>query len=260
MLLIINADDFGLNGKTNSGILEGFKKGLCSSTTLIANASGFQEACQLAHEQRLLDHIGVHLTLRDANPLTEKIRRFSVFCNTRGQLRFSPKSFLINLGNAQKCALADEIRAQIKRCRESGIPLTHMDAHHSLHTIWAVASVLITIARQERIPYIRIKANTDLYAIPLRFKMYTRIFNYRLRVLNLARTRYFGSVKQYLALKQMFPSKDIDSLEICVHPEINDAGRLRDLFFNEELDLEAQVKKIDAYKDIVSFSGARYLQ
>jgi len=259
MCLIINADDFGLDEMTNRGILESFKNGLCSSTTLMPNMSGFKEACQLSHEHNLLNHVGIHLVFRDGYPLTEKIKHFSKFCNHQGQLCFSPKSFFISLENSEKRVLVEEIRAQIKRCREYGISPTHLDTHHNLHTIWAVASVLITIARQEGISYIRIKSNTDL-SIPLRFKIYTQIFNYRLRVVHLAKTRYFGSVKHYLSLKERLPqAKTIDSFEISVHPKLNDKGELIDIFFGKERDLETQIKQIDTYKESVSFSGARYL-
>lgn len=259
MALIINADDFGLDEAANKGVVQSFKKGLCSSTTLMPNMPGFEEACDLSHKNNLLDHVGIHLVLRDGYPLTEKIKHFSKFCNHQGQLCFSPESFFISLENSEKRVLAEETRAQIKRCREYGIPLTHLDAHHSLHTIWVVASILITIARQEDIPYIRIKANTDL-SIPLRFKIYTQIFNYRLRVMHLAKTRYFGSVKHCLSLKRRLPSaKTIGSFEISVHPKLNDKGELIDIFFGKERDLETQIKQIDTYKESVSFSGARYL-
>lgn len=260
MVLIINADDFGLDERTNKAILQSFKKGLCSSTTLMPNMPGFKEACQLSGENNLLRHVGMHLVLIDGYPLTEKIKHFPGFCNQQGQLCFSPKRFFIPLENSEKRVLSEEIRAQIRRCREYGLALTHLDAHHSLHTIWAVASVLIPIARQEKIPYIRIKGNSDLYLIPLRFKIYTHIFNYRLKVSGLAKTKYQGSIKDFLALKKRLGSfKAIGSFEISLHPRINDKQKLVDTIFDKEIDLETEVKQIDTYKDIISFSGAKYL-
>ncbi len=258
--MIINADDFGLDKMTNRGILESFKKGLCSSATMMANMPGFQEACQLTHEYNLLNHVGIHLVLRDGYPLTEKIKHLSKFCNAQGQLCFSPEAFFIGLGNPEKMVLAEEIRAQIKRCREHGLPLTHLDTHHNLHTVWSVASVLIAIARQENIRYIRIKSNTDLYSIPFRFRIYTQVFNYRLKAMRLAKTRYFGSVQHYLALKERLPlNKAIDSFEICVHPKSNDKGEPMDISFGKEGELETRIKQIDNYREGVSFSGAMYL-
>jgi len=260
MMLIINADDFGLDTRTNQGILQSFKKGLCSSTTLMSNMPGFKEASQLSHEHNLLDHIGMHLVLRDGYPLTEKIRDFPKFCNRQGQLSFSPDAFFLSLGGSEKRALAGEIRAQIRHCREYGIPLTHLDAHHNLHNIWAVASVLIPILRQEKIAYLRIKKNSDFYLLPLRIKIYTQIFNYRLKVMKLNRTRYFGSVENYLCLKNGLSSfQAIDSFEISVHPRLSEKGELVSAVFDKEIDLETQIRQIDTYRESVSFSGKRYL-
>ena len=48
--LIINADDFGYDSDVNHAILTSFSKGFCSSTSIIPNMPGFEEACQLCHE------------------------------------------------------------------------------------------------------------------------------------------------------------------------------------------------------------------
>ncbi|MDP2938694.1 MAG: ChbG/HpnK family deacetylase [Candidatus Omnitrophota bacterium] len=259
MILIINADDFALDEATNKGVVEAFKKGLCSSTTLMVNMPGFQEACQLVHENNLLKHVGIHLVLRDGYPLTEKIKYFPKFCSCDGQLCFSPKATFTYLGGSEKKALAEEIRAQIRRCREYGIPLTHLDTHYHQHLIWEIMSVLIPILKQEDIPYIRIKENTNP-DIPFRFKVYTHIFNYRLKIMGLARTKYYGSIGQFLALRKKLNSLDaINSFSISVYPKINAQQMLIGRIYDKEVDLEKEVKQIDIYKDIVSYSGAKYL-
>jgi len=259
MVLIINADDFGKDARTNQAIVQSFKKGLCSSTTIMANMPGFEEACQLSRDNNLQRHVGIHLVLTGGYPLTEKIKYLPKFCNQEGQLSFSPDSFFIALQSQEKRALADEIRAQIRQCRKRGVPLTHLDAHHNLHTIWGVASVLIPIAKQEHIPYIRIKANCDLELIPLRFKAYTYIFNYRLKAKGLAGTKYFGSINQFLLLKKRLGSLEaVNSFEVSIHPAINDRQELVSLIFDKEVDLETEVKEIDCYQESVSFAGARY--
>lgn len=269
MMLIINADDFGLDEKVNKGVVEAFKKGLCSSTTLMVNMPGFKEACQLVHENNLLKHAGMHLVLKEGCPLTEKIKYFPKFCNREGQLCFLPKAMFMPLEGSEKKALAEEIRAQIRRCREHGLPLTHLDSHHHQHLIWSITSVLIPILKQEGIPYIRIKENTNP-DIPFRFKVYTYIFNYRLKIMGLARTKYYGSIRQFLALREKLNSSRpctqerdsldaIESFSISVYPKINDKQELIDRIYDKEVDLETEVKQIDIYKDIVSYSGARYL-
>lgn len=259
-MLIINADDFGLSERVNLGILEAFKKGLCSSATLMPNMPGFEQACQLIHENHLLSHIGVHLVFTDGAPLTEEIKHCRTFCDSEGRLCFKPDSFFPWMDNSQKAVLAREVRAQIRRLRQSGIPITHLDSHYNLHTIWPVAGILIAIAKEERIPFMRIKSNLDFYALEMRFKIYTLLFNNRLWAMKLSRTRFSGSIRAYLSLLEIRKGGILkDSLEVCVHPRLNDTGRLISLFFQQETDMEKEVSSIPGYSACVSFSGAKYL-
>ena len=62
-MLIINADDFGKNRDVNQAVVECFERGLCSSTTIMPNMPGFEEACRLVHEKGLVSHVGIHAVL-----------------------------------------------------------------------------------------------------------------------------------------------------------------------------------------------------
>ena len=48
MDVIVNADDFGMNHNVNLAIDYCFKKNIISSTTIMANMPGFDEAVKLA--------------------------------------------------------------------------------------------------------------------------------------------------------------------------------------------------------------------
>ena len=112
-VLIINADDFGRDRLSNKAIIQSFKRGLCSSTTLMPNMAGFEEACQLSHDNRLRDYVGVHLVLTEGSPLTEKIKGYSRFCNNDGFFCMTRERPIFNLDNSEKRVLADEIRYRI---------------------------------------------------------------------------------------------------------------------------------------------------
>ena len=60
--LIINADDFGLHPLINKGIIEGYQKGMITSTSIMPGAPYFKEAANLAAQNPELG-IGIHLTL-----------------------------------------------------------------------------------------------------------------------------------------------------------------------------------------------------
>jgi predicted glycoside hydrolase/deacetylase ChbG (UPF0249 family) len=49
LILIINADDFGISPQVNKVILNDFKNGLITSTTLLANMPGFEDAVNIAN-------------------------------------------------------------------------------------------------------------------------------------------------------------------------------------------------------------------
>jgi len=99
-MLIINADDFGESQQVNKAIIQSFENGLCSSATLMPNMPGFEAACELVHEYKLLNHIGMHLVLRGGYPLTEKIKHFSTFCDQEGRLSLSRDKPIFNLGTS----------------------------------------------------------------------------------------------------------------------------------------------------------------
>jgi predicted glycoside hydrolase/deacetylase ChbG (UPF0249 family) len=44
-MLIVNADDLGLDSRTNAAIIATLEQQCCSSATLMANMEGFEEAC-----------------------------------------------------------------------------------------------------------------------------------------------------------------------------------------------------------------------
>src|SRR5437867_1012770 len=60
--LIVNADDFGFTADVNTGIIEAYRNGILTATTLMANGAAFDHAVVLAKENPGLD-VGCHLAL-----------------------------------------------------------------------------------------------------------------------------------------------------------------------------------------------------
>lgn len=256
-ILIINADDFGLSEAVNRAILSSFKLGLCSSATLMPNMPGFEEACDLVREHKLMNHVGIHLVLSEGNPLTEGVKKHRRFCNQEGRLALSSMTRpLFFLRTLEKSALAGEIRAQIKRCRAFGVPLTHLDSHKNLHNHWAVLQVLIPILRENSIPYVRIARNCGRN-IGLAKSCYKRLINGKLRRAGLSRTKYFSSWEDYWVWRGAHPPALLGSFEMGVHPRFDEAGALTDALTGQTLG--ALIKVIDPYERAVSFAGSRYI-
>lgn len=68
--VIINADDFGLSPAVNRGIIEAYRMGGITSTSMMVNMPGFDEAVYLA---KLLPGLGVglHFNLTYGYPVSD---------------------------------------------------------------------------------------------------------------------------------------------------------------------------------------------
>jgi predicted glycoside hydrolase/deacetylase ChbG (UPF0249 family) len=247
--IIINADDFGLEHDVNRAIVDSFRTGLCSSTTLIANLPGFYDACQLSHENKITDRIGLHLNLGEGFPLIDDVRKSRKFCNGEGQLKLSSNQCTLFLEVSDAQLLANEIRAQIVRCRKMGIPLTHVDSHRHLHVQWAILRVLLLVAKDEGIPYVRIPRNCGR-GIGMVKAIYKHVITREIAKRRMRRTIYFGSIADYLWLKKNGPSRG--PIEIMVHPRYTDGGVICD--YPSKLPLVQELQEVEGYHDAVPFT------
>ena len=256
-MIIVNADDFGQDGQINRAILECFRNGLCSSTTLMATMPGFEEACDLIHQANLTNHVGLHLMLRDGFPLTEPIKKIPAFCDSSGYLSVLTARSVLSLSGEEKRTLAEEIRAQISRCRKSGVPLTHVDSHYHLHTNFAVARVLVHVMREQGLCRVRISRNCGR-DIGKAKRIYKNLFNDWLTRKGVAATKYFGSVEDFLysGLWNGCPMGPKESVEIMIHPVLDDTGQIVDR--DAQCSVTEVVKAIPYYDQAVSFAGHKY--
>jgi chitin disaccharide deacetylase len=220
--IIVNADDFGMDSETNRAILDAFAKKLISSTTIMANMPGFNEACELAHRHQLIGKIGVHLNLTAGSPLSVPIAHCSRFCDGLGHFR--PRQTCLRVSRKEQSAIETELAAQVQACIDRGIFPTHLDSHHHVHTEWPIGSATIRVAQRFHIHAIRLSRNCG-GGISLARRMYKLIFNTRLRLWGLAKTRYFGST---VDTQQVIATTQYD-IEIMVHPgaEVSRTNHLR---------------------------------
>lgn len=128
--LVVNSDDFGYSKAVNLGIIETFLHGVLTSTTLMANMYGFEEAVKLSKQYPDLG-IGVHLSLTCGKPILSKmdtlVQKNGDFISLK-QLKTNPDSIDLD-------QLYVEWRAQIEKVKEAGIDVTHLDSHHYTHSV-----------------------------------------------------------------------------------------------------------------------------
>jgi len=140
--LIINADDFGLSSGANRGIIQAWQRGILTSTSLMAGGGAFEGAVELARANPGLQ-VGLHLTLVQGRgvlpqqgipPLVDQAGNFGNDPVLAGMRYFFVKPL--------RKKLFAEIEAQIVRCREAGIELSHVDGHLNIHMHPVVFDVL----------------------------------------------------------------------------------------------------------------------
>lgn len=253
---IVNADDFGHRAETNAAIAECFRRGWISSTTIMANMPGFEEACQVAADHGLAQHVGLHFVLTEGRPLTGAIRRLPRFCDVDGRFVATRKKRYLVLSREESRAVAEEFRAQVDRCRTHGLPLTHVDSHHHIHEEAGILAAILPVLRECGIPHVRIMNNLSSRVGRLR-RTYTACYNALLRRRGLARTRYFGDISQFASLRRgqaVHPAVDA-TVELMVHPETRQGQVCDKLSGRPVSDLIGEAGLPDRR---VSFSGAEH--
>ncbi|MEN6391109.1 MAG: ChbG/HpnK family deacetylase [Syntrophomonas sp.] len=229
--IIINADDFGESSQKNRAIIQSFNQGLVSSTTIMANGEAFEEACQMAHENRLAKRIGVHVNLFTGKPLTEKIKDCPRLVNRDGEFDFQLKVANRNwlpMSPGERTAVFQEITGQINLCRKNGLPIFHADSHHHQHNEAPLIPVMIHALRSSHVSYIRPLRNMgDGICVPK--KCYKRIINYRLRLSGMMGVDLFGDIDDFAAHQHCLVKHRSYRIELMCHPQYDNRSQIVDL-------------------------------
>jgi len=131
--LIVNADDFGYAYGINKGVVEAYKKGIVTSTSLMVNGQTPREAAKLARENPGLG-VGLHFVLTDED--------------TRA-LRIAQKA----IGMAFAKRVGEELDTQLEKFQKliGGIP-DHINAHHHVHKLPRIFPYFLKLAQEYKIP------------------------------------------------------------------------------------------------------------
>jgi len=149
--LIVNGDDFGLCAAVNQGIVQAFCKGILTSTSIMANAAGFDEACGLSHLHPELA-VGLHITLTCGRPIGPAS---SVSSLVDRQGRFYRKLAFIRralTGALDAEQVEIEVRSQLQMAVNAGLTITHLDTHHHVHCLPVIGRVVALLAQEWQVP------------------------------------------------------------------------------------------------------------
>jgi len=231
--LIINADDFGLNREVNSAIMTAMELNLCTDTTLLVNFEASAQAAALAISNKRINNVGIHFNLTEGYPLTNKIKNEMRFCNSEGIFHFKKKTRIFYLSKTERIAVYEELKSQIKLCRNFGIPISHADSHNHIHEEPGLFHVFIEIIKQEKIPFLRITNNLGKTTFINKF--YRNSYNTILNYSKLAGTDYFGSIANLTNYGKKIPEDSI--IELMIHPGRILNNEIYDVYSKENLNL-----------------------
>lgn len=166
--IIVNADDFGLSTSVNQAILDVYQRGNLTSTTLMVNMPGTQEAVQIAKAHSGLS-VGLHFCLTEGRALTK------VSSLTDEQGMFFSRQKLIARCAAGKVHLADirrEFQAQVDFFPKNGLTLAHIDSHQHCHMMpvvfFAILGQINTLGAPLRLAFSSVSPGL-LFSRPVRF-------------------------------------------------------------------------------------------
>jgi len=154
--LIVNADDLGWTEGVNRGIVEAHRKGLVTSTTLLANGRAFPSALEAARANPELG-VGVHLNLSNGAP-TAKAQQVQGLLNEAGCFEEGPENLLLRIAS-RSLPLKEVERewdAQIQKVRDAGIRPTHLDGHKHVQMLPGLFEIALRLAKKHGIPAIRV--------------------------------------------------------------------------------------------------------
>ncbi len=151
MKLILNADDFGLSESVNNGIVECFKSGVVTSTTIMMNQAGVAHAVQL-YQQGLIPEVGLHFTVTAGKPLSPP-------CNVASLI--DENGYFLDRQTLMTKEVSEEevyleLNTQYQAAINAGLTINHIDSHHFAGVYPPLKKAFIRFANDINLPVRRV--------------------------------------------------------------------------------------------------------
>ncbi len=215
--MIVNADDLGATVPVNDAIFALMDKGRVTSATILANGADFQDA---ATRLKNYPHcsFGVHLNLSAFLPLhpTPGLAPILDKAGHMSKARLEGVRWTPSLCRA----MFVELSAQVERCLEAGVKVSHFDSHHHTHTIPWFLPVLNGLRRRFGVSRMRGTINIlPVENMDSGRRIKKALYGFVMRAVIRARTpEGMASFLEFYARLEKGMSFDWRSIELMVHP------------------------------------------
>lgn len=154
--LVITADDFGLAREVNEAVEIGCSQGILSAASLMVSAAHADDAVARASRLPRL-RVGLHLALTDVAPILPA-KQIPRLIDAKGCLRSDLARFGLDLAisEAARVQMREEIEAQFRAFRSTGLRLDHVNVHRHFHLHPVVAEMVLEIASQFGVRALRV--------------------------------------------------------------------------------------------------------
>ncbi|MEO6851341.1 MAG: ChbG/HpnK family deacetylase [Mucilaginibacter sp.] len=224
--IIANADDLGLSQTVNKAILNCFDQSYINSASFLTNTPYFQETVNLIHENKSMRNIGVHVNLAEFKPVTN-FKQYD-FLDEDGNWNFKKVNKKFSLFNKEsRDAFRKEIHEQIDKALSCKIPITHLDSHCHIHTLPSFFNLFTETAKHYNLK-LRL-AQTYYEGNTVNF-LYRKLINNLLKLNNSNYSNYVETVDYFLKTRN--DKSGNGSIEIVLHPDLAQDGKLTDHFDN----------------------------
>jgi len=153
--IILNCDDLGMSEQVNDAIFDLMKAERVTSATMMMNGAAVKDAVARIGEYAHCS-FGVHLNATEFTPLTNG-PRLGPLLKANGEFAGNLRS--VRMTEATRDALFEEWSAQVEHALALGVPVSHLDSHHHVHTHPAVFGVLKRVQRRFAIRRVRLSRN-----------------------------------------------------------------------------------------------------
>lgn len=159
--LIVNADDYNTDAGRTRGILEAARRGIVTSTSVLANV-GWPEAA-LSELKAVFDmRAGVHLNMTKGRPLCQGMKSLvggdgCFFSRSAAWLKALGKKF-------DHREIEQEFAAQIQSLLSAGIEPDHLDGNNHMHVFPGIMQVTARLALKFGIRRVRLPLEPLLWS------------------------------------------------------------------------------------------------